>query len=160
MATRITAGEAVVGSLALPGVKMKTMVAKLSGAIAASETVIGTLPANAVVLDLYVSVASLPSGTTLAFDIGTLSSASGGDADGFADSLPVNSLGVKIPSLVGAAQTLGALLKESVTDSAAATVNARVPATIGTVNRSVTLTGVSAMTGFNGKVVIRYLDLT
>ena len=85
----------------------------------------------------------------------------GGDADGFAVNLAVNSTGVKIPSLVGAAaaRTLGALLTETVTDSGAVTHPARTQAWIGSVARDVTITPLSAFTGFAGKIVIRYIEV-
>lgn len=162
MPNRATAGEATVGSLNVSGVKVKSLVANLSGSLAASELTIGRLPANAVVTDVYARVDTAPTATTASFHIGTLSSASGGDADGFAVNLAVNSAGVKVPSLAGATaavRTLGALLTETVTAASAEPHPARVHAWTGSVARDVTITPLSAFTGFLGKVVIRYIEV-
>lgn len=165
MTNQATKGTLSAGAMNLPGVALKTLVINLNGTIAASEVDTGgRLPAHCVVQDVMVDVQTAPTanGTSIGFHIGTLSSASGGDADGFAVGIPVGTAGIKIPSLVGAAaaRTLGALLTETVTDSGTATHPARLPGHyIGTVNRAVSITGVEALSGFKGKIVIRYLDL-
>lgn len=71
------------------------------------------LPATGVIIDYYLYVATAEAtGGTKTLDIGTLSSESGGDADGFFDAVDVSTTGVKLPSLASAAQTRGGLFRE------------------------------------------------
>jgi len=121
------------------------------------------LPATAVVLDAYVQVLTAEAtGTTKTVDVGTLSTESGGDADGFLDGISVATpTGVKVPSLVAGAVTRGVLLKETVTDSAAATHSSPLPYTTAAhpSARSISYTlGSNDFVELVAKIVIRYLE--
>lgn len=90
--------------------KAKVIRLKASG-VSTTETSTGfTLPAGAVVTDVYINVITAEAtGTTKTLDVGTLSSASG-DADGFLDGISVASQGVKKGTLLNTGQTRGLLM--------------------------------------------------
>ena len=120
------------------------------------------LPANAVVLNVFVEVTTLEAtGTTKTVDVGLLSSETNGDADGFLDGVSVATpAGVRQGSLVAGAVTLGALLKETVTDSGSATIAARLPYLTTTgVARSVSYTlGSNNFAEFAGNIIIVFVE--
>lgn len=82
-------------------------------------------------------VSATDSGITL--DVGTLSTESGGDADGFIDAASVAVAGALVPTCAATA-TVGSLLRETLTDSGSATSSARSPYEIGATAVSVSYT--------------------
>ncbi len=120
------------------------------------------LPANALVLGAFVEVTvAEATGTTKTIDVGLLSSESGGDADGFLDGVSVAALGAYQGGLVSGAVTLGAFFRETVTDSGAATLNARKPHNTSAVTaRSVTYTvGSANFAEFRGNIVLIFVEI-
>lgn len=119
------------------------------------------LPANAVVLDVFLEVTTLEAtGTTKTVDVGLLASETGGDADGFLDGVSVATAGVRNGSLVAGAVTRGLLLRETVTDSGSATLSAnRAHVTTAVTARSVTYTlGSNNFAEFAGNIVIVFVE--
>ncbi len=119
------------------------------------------LPANAVVLDVFVEVTTLEAtGATKTVDVGLLASESGGDEDGFLDGVSVATAGVRNGSLVSGAVTRGALLRETVTDSGSATLSAnRAHVSTAVTARSVTYTlGANDFAEFAGNIIIVFVE--
>jgi hypothetical protein len=128
----------------------------------AEQDTLVDLPAKSLVQAVYIEVVTAEvTGTTKTILVGTLSSESGGDADGFIVGVSVASTGIKIPSLVNGAVTVGALSKETITDSGAATSAVRVPyATTANTAKSISYTLASNnWAEFVGNIVIVYQDL-
>lgn len=120
------------------------------------------LPAKAVLLDCFLDVTTLEAtGGTKTMDVGLLSSESGGDADGFLDGVSVAAAGVKIGSLVAGSVTRGVLLKETVTDSGAATHASPRPHNAQAVTaRSVSYTaGSNDFAEFRGAIILVYAEV-
>jgi len=135
---------------------------------ATSETDTGwDLPDHAIVEDVMVYVDTNESGKTL--DVGTYSSESGGDADGFLDGISLATAGWVLPGATlttgssetyFSASTYGALLAHYVAGSDAATdhgVFARQNySTASQTAKSVTYTGVGTPTDVAGSIYIFY----
>lgn len=101
-----------------------------------------------------IDVRAMDSGITM--DIGTLSSESGGDADGFVAAASVASA-VVVQAKLATTATLGALVKETVTDSGAATVAQRIGYTIGSTAVSLSYTLSSGADTAAGYIRIPYV---
>lgn len=145
-----------------PGVKIKKI--DITSTPTGAEQDTGwNLPSKAVVLDVSVDVTVVEAtGGTKTLDVGLLSSETNGDADGFLDGVSVaTTTGIKQGSLAAAGVTLGVLMKETVTDSAAGTHSARKPfATTNGVARSVTYTaGSNDFAEFRGSIYITYMEI-
>lgn len=126
--TRLTSGVAEVGELREVQNNQQVNLTKvlrvpITRVASGAEQDTGIdLPAGAVVLDVFVNVRTAEAtGATRTFDLGLLSGESGGDADGFLDNISVTSTGRKVASLVSGSVTRGLLLRETVTNSGAAT---------------------------------------
>ena len=101
-------------------------VAKIRLPVVASATAQDTgfdLPTKGVVLDAWLDVRTFEAtGGTKTVDLGLLAGESGGDVDGFIDGLSVaTSAGIKQPVLTKSAETVGLLLKYTITDNGSAT---------------------------------------
>lgn len=161
--TRLTSGVAEVGELREVQNNqqvnlVKTLRVPITRVAAGTEQDTGIdLPAGAVVIDVFVDVRTAETtGTTRTFDLGLLSGESGGDADGFLDNISTVSAGRKVPSLVSGSVTRGALLRETVTGSGAATHSSPVIFPIATA-RSITYTlGSANWAEFVGEAYIVY----
>lgn len=114
------------------------------------------LPSKAIVTNVWVDVTTADATETL--DVGT-NSADSGDADGFLDGVSVNATGIQSASLVAGAVTRGALLKETVTGSGAATHSSPIPnATMG--GKEISYTGSHATANtMRGSIYIEYVVL-
>ncbi len=134
------------------------IVASLS---AAEQDTLINMPAKAIVTGVWLDVTTAEvTGATKTMDVGLLSSESGGDADGFLDNIATTPVGLKQGSLVNGAVTLGALLKETITDSAAATQSGRKPFLSDSVTaKSISYTfGSNDWVEFRGTLVIQYIE--
>jgi len=89
-------------------------------------------------------------------DVGLLSSESGGDADGFMAAVLLTTAGV-IQAKCAATATVGALLRETITDSGAATSSVRHPYTVGATAVSLTFTLSSGTTTAAGYIRLPYM---
>ncbi len=116
------------------------------------------LPADGVVLDCILAVDTAATSTAKTMDIGTLSSESGGDADGFCDGISGAATGLIVPTLADGAATRGALMR--VDESAGDLVPEPYDVTEQTA-RSISLTSGDAagLTNFVGRfVALMYRD--
>jgi hypothetical protein len=142
---------------------IKTKVIPIAIVAATTETDTGVnLPAKALVLDVSLDVQTAEAtGGTKTLDVGTLSSESGGDANGFLVGISAAGTGLIVPSLAAAGVTLGALLIETVTDSNSDTLSARKPyATTLHTAKSITYTlGSNDWVEFVGNIVITYVEV-
>lgn len=96
---------------AYPGLTLQTIRVVLT-ATGASGTEVDSgvsIPAKSFVLAAFVDMATGASSVTPLLDVGTLSTASGGDADGFLAALNVSGAGALKGSMLASARTLGAL---------------------------------------------------
>jgi len=112
------------------------------------------LPTGAMVLP-NISIVVTEVDATETIDIGMLSSESGGDADGFAVTLSVATLGTVKATLANGATTLGALLW--VQDSANAGDEAPEARVITAANRSISYTSSAGSDTFAGFAQIPYI---
>lgn len=128
------------------------------------------LPADAVVLDVYLKVtAAEATGTTKTINVGLLSTESGGDADGFIAGLSVAATGYFRPSVVHTThvvgtQTRGALLQETDAgtnddDRGFYVENPHVAGSVTAKSVSVTV-GSANFAEFEGSLFIRYIRLS
>lgn len=94
---KITDAVALAGGFNVDGLSLKHKKIPVSTLASSSEKDGGwDLPADAVVLDVFVNVKTAEAtGTTKTLDVGLLSSESGGDADGFLDGVTVATTGIK-----------------------------------------------------------------
>lgn len=93
---RITRGTMLAGGVNMDGASLKIKRLSITSTPTGSEQDTGwDLPANSIVLDVFVNVTTAEAtGTTKTLDVGLLSSESGGDADGFLDGVSVASTGI------------------------------------------------------------------
>lgn len=136
----------------LPGLKLQTVRVVLT-ATGASGTEVDSgvaIPANSFVLHAFVDMATGASSVTPLLDVGTLSTASGGDADGFLVNLDVSTQGGKKGSALATARTLGAL---SIVGTAASGNEFIQPAFID-IARNVSWTSQAVTSAQNGEIVI------
>lgn len=77
------------------------------------------LPEASVVLDCFINVTTLATGTTKTLDVGTLSTESDGDADGFLDGADISAVGLVTAINTAGAITLGLLLADAPSTTAA-----------------------------------------
>lgn len=110
------------------------------------------IPGNSVVIDAYVNVTTAEAtGTTKTISVGTLSSESGGDADGFIAGASISSTGVKQGTLISSGVTLGALLKVLIASS----TYARQPYPTGSAARTISYTaGGTDDVEFRGSITV------
>ncbi len=106
-----TKGRTRTRAVALPGVEIRTLAVQLPPTAASNvETPLGVkIPGKSLVISVVVDMATGASSATPLIDVGTLSTASGGDADGFLVGLNVATDGVKAGSMLASARTRGAL---------------------------------------------------
>ena len=141
-------------------------VAKIRLPIVAATTETDTgfnLPAKGVVLDCWLDVRTFEAtGTTKTVDVGLLTGESGGDPDGFIDGLSVaSSAGIKQPVLTKGSETVGALLKYTITDNGSATHPQRQWHVLNGTARSVTYTlGANNFAEMVCDFVVVYMDFT
>jgi hypothetical protein len=120
------------------------------------------LPAKGILLDCWIEATTFEAtGTTKTLDVGLLSSESGGDADGFLDGVSVaTSTGMKQGVLTKGAETVGVLLKYTITDNGTATHPQRQWYNLQTATaRSVSYTSGSALTEFRGAIYLLYIEV-
>lgn len=148
---RHTKGRTGSSALDLPGLSLRTLRIGLA-ATAASGVEVDTgkkIPAKSVVLGVYVDMATGASSITPLMDIGTLSTASGGDADGLLIGLLVDTVGVKAGSMVASARTVGAL---GFVGTAASMLFAQPP--LIDISRNVSFTARAPISAMQGEIVI------
>lgn len=160
----VTGGQTITGTISQGG---NTLVRKTKQ-ISISTTPTGAeqdtsfdLPVKGIVHNVYVNVTTAETtGTTKTLDIGLKAAESGGDADGFLDGIDVSSTGVKKGVLTAGGVTLGALFRETVTDSNTDTLNAKTDHIMNGTAKSVVYTaGSNNFAEFRGTIVIDYTDL-
>jgi hypothetical protein len=119
------------------------------------------LPAKAIVLGVYLDVTTAEvTGGTKTVDVGLKAGESGGDADGFLDGVACSATGLRQGSLVSGAVTRGLLLKETVTDSAAATHASPKPHLSDSVTaKSITFTlGSNDFAELRASIILEYIE--
>lgn len=121
------------------------------------------LPLKGVVMDCWLDVRTFEAtGATKTVDLGLLTGESGGDPDGFIDGLSVaTSAGIKQPVLTKSAETVGALLKYTITDNGSATHPQRQWHVLNGTAKSLTYTlGANDFAELVCDAVIVYMDFT
>lgn len=130
--TELTVSGAELNLLDLSAVGAVRKIKKIPVVLAAATTFQDSgwdLPTKGWVNDVLVDVVTVEAtGGTKTLDVGIKNAVESGDEDGFLDGISVaTTTGIRQGSLVAAGVTLGAYFIEVVTDSAAATQNARKP---------------------------------
>lgn len=172
-----------IADLSVNGAIVKTKVIALTAATHGTGSEVDTgfdLPAKSVLLNAYIDCTTFEAtGTTKTFDVGLLSSESGGDADGFLDGVSVaTSVGLKkgvfasttgsnntYVGAAGAPHTRGALLTELLlagNDVANGGDGVAIPGThlsTAVTAKSVSVTSGSALTEFAGSLVLVYVEV-
>lgn len=113
------------------------------------------VPDNAIVLDVFAYVTTADSSQTI--DVGTAVGESG-DPDGWLDGASVNAEGIVKGLLTAGGITLGALLRETVTDSNTDTLLARSP-DVASGGKSVVYTGSDTTNTMRGSIVVLYIEI-
>ena len=116
------------------------------------------LPETSVVLDCFINVTTLATGTTKTLDVGTLSTESDGDADGFLDGANLLLEGLVTAINTAGAITLGELLSDAPSTTAAVGRSKVNYSTHTGTARSVSVTsGSTDVAAFVGDLYILYL---
>lgn len=113
------------------------------------------LPTYAVVVDVFVEItAAEETATTKTIDVGLLSSAGGGDADGFVDGLSTAGTGIFHGTLLNTGQTLGGYLRVDESGDGVLVPQTHVAGSIEA--KEVTFTLGEAVTELDGYIYIVY----
>lgn len=113
------------------------------------------LPAKAVVIDCWFDVATADTSQTI--DIGT-ATADSGDPDGFLDGASVNGTGIQKGVLTAGGVTMGALFRETVTDSGTETLSAKTTA-VSQGGKTIVYTGSDTTNTVRGSIYIMYVEI-
>jgi len=150
-----TAAELNELDISVKGAVRKIKILPVSVAGAGTEKDSGwSLPANAIVVDVFVNVKTAATAGTKTIDVGTLSSASG-DADGYLDGVSVGTAGIVKGSLASA--TKGVLLKEVQTIESNS-FYAPVPDT-GSGGKKISYTLGDSVAGLVADIIIDYIEI-
>ena len=151
----ITATAAELNALHLTATNAVRKIKILPVSVATGEQDTGwALPANAIVVDVFVNVKTAATAGTKTIDVGTLSSASG-DADGYLDGVSVGTAGIVKGSLASA--TKGVLLKEVQTIESNS-FYAPVPDT-GSGGKKISYTLGASVAGLVADIIIDYIEI-
>lgn len=150
-----TKGTTGTNALALPGMTLRTIRAPIVSAASGVETSTGAkIPAKSLVLHTLIDLATGASSVTPLLDVGTLSTASGGDADGLLAGINIATAGALKGSMVAGGRTLGAL---SFVGSAASQLFAE--PYVCDIERTVSFTPRALLSAVNGEIVILVASL-
>jgi hypothetical protein len=153
---KLTGGKARAGGGIVPGNAFALRIHKVPvSSLTTGEKDTGfDFPTGAVILGVWVQIATAEStATTKTIDVGLLSSESGGDTDGLIDGLATSASGVKQPSIIAGAVTLGVLMHVDLNGA----VNTFEPHVVTTAKSLVYQLG-SAHTELDADIVVMYLD--